>query len=46
LADLAVQYSLVTNLRLLAVNNEISGTDEARFIPIYTFSNFDQLYYK
>ena len=46
LADLAVQYSLVTNLRLLALNSEIAGTDEARFIQIYTFSNYDQLYYQ
>ena len=46
LADLAVQYSLVTNLRLLAVNSEVGGTDEARFVPIYTFSNYDQLYFK
>ena len=43
LADLAVQYPIVTNLRILAVTNDVSGIDEARLIPIYTFSNFDQI---
>ncbi|MBQ8973350.1 MAG: ABC transporter substrate-binding protein [Clostridia bacterium] len=43
LADLAVQYPIVTNLRLLAVTNDVSGVEDARLIPIYTFSNFDQL---
>ena len=43
LADLAVQYPIVTNLRLLAVTNDVSGIDEARLIPIYTFSNFDKI---
>ena len=46
LADLAVQYPMVTNLRLLAMTNDVGGSDEARLIPIYTFSNFDQLYFK
>ena len=46
LADLAVQYPMVTNLRLLAVTNDVGGIDEARLIPIYTFSNFDQLCFK
>ena len=46
LADLAVQFNLATNLRLLAVTNDVGGTDEARFIQIYTFSNYDQLYFK
>ncbi|MBQ1311303.1 MAG: ABC transporter substrate-binding protein [Blautia sp.] len=46
LADLAVQYPIVTNLRILAVTNDVEGIDEARLIPIYTLSNYDLLSFK
>jgi peptide/nickel transport system substrate-binding protein len=45
LAELAVQYPLVTNKRLLAVTNDVGGIDEARLIPIYTFEDVSKLYY-
>ena len=46
LADLAVQYPIVTNLRILAVTNDVTGIEDARLIPIYTLSNYDQLAFK
>lgn len=45
LADLAVQYPIVTNMRLLAVTKDVGGIDEARLIPIYTFEDVSKLYY-
>ena len=46
LADLAVQYPIVTNMRLLGVVNDVDGIDDARLIPIYTFQDMSKLYYK
>lgn len=46
LADLAVQFPIVTNLRLLAMTSDVGGVEDARFIPIYTFENFGKLYFK
>ncbi len=46
LADQAVQYSIVTNSRLLGVTQDVGGIDEARLIPIYTFNDMSELYFK
>jgi peptide/nickel transport system substrate-binding protein len=46
LAELAVQYPIVTNLRLLAMTDDVAGVEAARLIPIYTFENFGSLYFK
>lgn len=46
LADLAVQFPFATDQRLLVLTNDVAGVEEARLIPIYFFSNLDQLYFK
>ena len=45
LADLAVQYPIVTNMRLLGVVDGVGGIDEARLIPIYTFQDMSKLFF-
>ncbi len=46
LADAAVHYPIVTNSRLLGVTQDVGGIDEARLIPIYTFNDMGELYFK
>ncbi|AEF84069.1 oligopeptide ABC transporter, oligopeptide- binding protein [Treponema primitia ZAS-2] len=46
LADLAYQYPIVTNKRLLGVTNNLGGVEDARLIPIYTFQDMSKLYFK
>ncbi len=46
LADLAVLYPIVTNSRLLGVTKDVGGIEEARLIPIYTFNDMGELYFK
>lgn len=46
LADLAVQYSIVTNKRILGVSSDVGGVEDARLVPIYTFDSMDKLYFK
>lgn len=46
LADLAVQYSIVTNKRILGVSADVGGVEDARLVPIYTFESMDKLYFK
>ncbi|MDR1866843.1 MAG: ABC transporter substrate-binding protein [Treponema sp.] len=46
LADLAFQYPIVTNKRLLGVTNNVGGVEDARLIPIYTFEDMSKLYFK
>ena len=45
LAELAVQYPIVTNKRLLAITKDVGGVDEARLIPIYTFEDVSKLFF-
>lgn len=46
LAETATQYPIVTNRRLLGVTKDVAGIEEARLIPIYTFDDMSQLYFK
>lgn len=46
LADFAIQYPIVTNSRLLGITKDVSGIEEARLIPIYTFNDMSELYFK
>lgn len=46
LADLAVQYSVVTNKRILGVSADVGGVEDARLVPIYTFESMEKLYFK
>ncbi len=46
LADFAVHYPIVTNSRLLGITQDVAGVEEARLIPIYTFDDMSQLYFK
>lgn len=46
LADFAIQYPIVTNSRLLGITKDVGGIEEARLIPIYTFNDMSELYFK
>lgn len=45
-ADLAIQFPIVTNMRLLGVTNDVDGVNDARLIPIYTFEDMSKLFFK
>lgn len=48
LADLAVQYPMVTNMRLLGVTMDVdpASVEAARLVPIYTFEDMSKLAWK
>lgn len=46
IAKEAVIYPIVDNKRVLAVNKRISGVEEAKLVPIYTFEDISKLIIK
>lgn len=46
LQDDAVFYPILENKRVLVINSNIGGIDEAGLVPVYTFEDMSKLYYK
>lgn len=46
LQDDAVFYPIVENKRILVINSNVSGIEDAGLVPVYTFEDMSKLYYK
>ncbi len=45
-AEEALFYPFVTNLRIFVTNPALKGMEDAKFVPIYTFDDFSKLYFE
>jgi len=46
LQDDAVFYPILENKRILAIDSNITGIEDAGLVPVYTFEDMSKLYYK
>ena len=43
IADAAIVYPIVDNKKILVINKDVKGANEAKNLPIYTFADWSKL---